>query len=574
MLLSVIPSPTSRKTFRLGITALVAALAPFAFAQSSPSVPNPDKPQIAKTYGALPMSFERNDGQAGSPVRFFSRGAGYVLSLTDSDAVISLRRPSAAHTELHGLTPDQTAEEHPEPAKSDNIRMHLVDSSKAVALTAEDQLPGTVNYFLGNNPVRWRSGVPTFGRIRYTGAYPGVDLVYYGNQRHLEFDFEVAPGADPSRIQLSFAGAEKLKLDQDGNLSISTPSGAVSFHKPVIYQTVSGTRQPVKGAFRLGSAKTVSFSLGSYDHTKSLIIDPVLAYSTYLGNFDGAQGIAVDSNGNAYITGETEVDLPTTPGAPQNGNFPKINSMDYSVFVTKFNSTGTGLIYSTYIGGSSNDQGLSITLDPDNNAYVGGLTYSSDFPVTSGAFQASNHSASGSNGFVAKLNSTGTQLLYATYLGGSNEDVVRTIAADANGNAYVSGNTESSDFPVTPGALQSTNKTVNIPFSTAFLTKVNSTGTALSYSTYVGGKCGETGQGIYVDALGFAYLAGFTCSSDFPTTPGAIQTAYVSGSGFIGFVTKMNTTGTAPVYSTFLAGQAPLRLGLFSRRPMAFRTPM
>jgi hypothetical protein len=279
--------------------------------------------------------------------------------------------------------------------------MHLVNSREPARVAGDDPLPGTVNYFLGNDPSRWRSGVSTFKRVKYTSVYPGVDLVYYGNQRQLEFDFEIAPGADPSQIQLSFNGASNLNLDHDGNLVISTPDGAVSFHKPLIYQTVSGTRQPVKGAFRLDSAKTVSFSLGSYDRTKPLIIDPILGYSTFLGDVSTAQAVAVDSAGNAYVTGYTLVDLPTTPGAFQNDKFPKINAGDFSVFVTKFNSTGTALIYSTYIGGSIDDEAGSIVLDADDNAYVTGFTYSPDFPVTSGAFQTTNHSTtSGSNGFV------------------------------------------------------------------------------------------------------------------------------------------------------------------------------
>jgi len=273
----------------------------------------------------------------------------------------------------------------------------------------------------------------------------------------------VAPSADPSRIQLSFAGAGKLNLDHDGNLIISTPNGAVSFHKPVIYQTVSGTRQPVKGAFRLDLSKTVSFSLGAYDHTKPLIIDPILGYSTYLGESDQAEAVAVDSAGNAYVTGGTEINLPTTPGAFQNDDFPKLFSSDLSAFVTKFNSAGTALIYSTYIGGSNGEEAGAIALDADDNAYIGGFTYSTDLPVTSGAFQPKNHSVGITNGFVTKLNSTGTQLIYSTYLGGSNEDLVNAVAVDSAGNAYASGYSESRDFPVTTGAFQSTNKTTEWP---------------------------------------------------------------------------------------------------------------
>jgi hypothetical protein len=556
MLPSALSSKNLHRTFLLALLVPFAVSQPIAHAQNAAQTPAPDKPRVIGNYNALPLSFERNEGQTGSDVRYLSRGAGYLLSLTDNDAVITLRKKAPKQAAQSEFGPHRSDEAHRSALSSESIDMHLVKSSASAGVAGDDPLPGTVNYFLGSDPSRWRSGVATFKRVKYTGVYPGVDLVYYGNQRQLEFDFEVAPGADPSQIELSFTGAKKLKLDHDGNLIISTPSGAVSFHKPVIYQTVAGTRRPVKGAFRLDSTKNVSFSLGTYDHSKPLIIDPILGYSTYLGDSDQAQAVALDSAGNAYVTGWTNVDFPTTPGAFQNGNFPKLNSMDDSAFVTKFNSTGTALLYSTYIGGSNLDQGLSIAVDTDDNAYIGGFTYSPDFPVTSGAYQPANHSASICNGFVTKLNNTGTQLLYSTYLGGSKTDVAQAIAVDASGNAYVSGKSESSDFPVTTGAFQSTNKTLSTGDGTVFLTKLNSTGSALVYSTFLGGSCADQIGGISVDASSFVYLAGATCSMDFPTTTGALQTTFTGTNPFDTFVTKMNTTGTALVYSTYMHGVA------------------
>jgi Chitobiase/beta-hexosaminidase C-terminal domain/Bacterial Ig-like domain (group 3)/Beta-propeller repeat len=546
----------AHKVLLLASIFLPTVAAPIALAYNSSARMAPDKSPVVGSYSALPLSFERNDGQVDSHVRYFSRGTGYLLSLSDNDAVITLRKKAPEPTRQNERGSRQFEALPVGDARTDSIRMSLVDSSQQAKAAGDDPLPGTVNYFLGSDPSRWRSGVPTFKRVKYTGVYPGVNLVYYGNQRQLEFDFEVAPNADPSPIELSFAGARKLKLNRDGDLIISTSGGEVSFHKPVIYQTVAGVKQPVEGRFRLDSSRTVKFSLGAYDHTKSLIIDPILGYSTYLGDASFAQAVAVDSAGNAYVTGSTEADFPTTPGAFQNGKFPKLNPMDYSVYVTKFNSTGTALLYSTYIGGSNDDQGMAIAVDSNGNAYVGGLSYSSDFPVTSGAFQSSNHSVSIANGFVAKLNSTGTQLIYSTYLGGTNEDVVRAIAVDASGNAYVSGTSESSDFPVTPGAFQSTNKIAQPPYATVFLTKLNSSGSGLMYSTYLGGSCDDEIGGISLDALGFVYLAGNTCSTDFPTTPGAFETTPPTLLMGNSFVTKMNPTGSGLAYSTYLEGGA------------------
>jgi hypothetical protein len=241
---SAMPSKIPRRTFLLTLLFPFAIFPPIARAQSNTATGAPNKPQNVGSYNALPLSFERNDGQAGSDVRYLSRGAGYVLSLTDNDAVITLRKKAPRQAAQSEFGPHRSDEAHRSALSSESIDMHLVQSSASAKVTGDDPLPGTVNYFLGNDPSRWRSGVANFKRVKYTGVYPGVDLVYYGNQRQLEFDFEVAPSADPSRIQLSFAGARTLKLDHDGNLIISTPNGAVNFHKPVIYQTVSGTRQP------------------------------------------------------------------------------------------------------------------------------------------------------------------------------------------------------------------------------------------------------------------------------------------------------------------------------------------
>jgi hypothetical protein len=244
MIRSVSLSQTLRQAFRIANLLFATTFVPIAFAQSGYERATSGKPRVARSLNALPLSFERNEGRAASEVRYLSRGADYLVSLTDNDAFITLRKKTPRQTTQNESGPNQSGDDHLRSFSAETINMHLVNSSASTRIAGDGPLPGTVNYFLGSDPSRWRSGVPTFKRVKYTGVYPGVDLVYYGNQRQLEFDFEVAPGADPSRIELSFAGARRLNLDHEGNLILSTTSGAVSFHKPVIYQTVSGMRQP------------------------------------------------------------------------------------------------------------------------------------------------------------------------------------------------------------------------------------------------------------------------------------------------------------------------------------------
>ena len=411
-----------------------------------------------------------------------------------------------------------------------------------------EQLPGTANYFIGNDPSKWHSNVPTYAKVKYAGVYPGVDLVYYGSQRQLEYDFVVAPGADPKSVRLHFAGAKRLKLDSNGDLQVTARNGEIAFHKPIVYQVVDGLRQSAAGRFTLLAKNAVGFAVDSYDHNRELVIDPVLEYSTYLGGSGGGegQGIAVDAAGDAYLTGTTtSADFPVTSGAFQTMN----NGGD--VFITKLNPEGTRLIYSTYLGGSGDGQEAGgIAVDAAGNAYVGGSTFSTDFPVTSGAFQTVNNAANGLsvNAFITKLNPAGTELIYSTYLGGSFFDYGYAIAVDAAGDAFLTGESASFDFPVTSGAFQTMN-----PGGDAFVTKLNPEGTGLIYSTFVGGG---QGYGIAVDATGSAYVTGGAGVSDFPVTSGAFQTVDNANPsvGYNAFITKFNPEGTALIYSTYLGG--------------------
>jgi len=513
--------------------------------------PDESKARLVNSYGRLPLSFEANRGRTDSQVKFMSRGQGYTLFLTRrAETVLVLRKPAPQRDLLKpAALVSVPATLNPDAAGPPAIvRMKLVGANAKPRAEALDELPGKANYFIGNDPKKWRTNVPLYAKVRYRDVYPGVDLMYYGNQRQLEHDFIVAPGADPRSITLNLAGAEKLSLDPQGALVLVVKDGELRLGKPHTYQDVDGARREISGGYVLKNAHRVGFQVAAYDASRPLVIDPTLFYSTYLGGSSNEHGlgIAVDAAGNACVTGYTlSTNFPTTSAAIQSAN-----QGSYDAFVTKLNPAGSApLVYSTYLGGSSDDYGVGIAVDATGNAYVTGYTHSTNFPTTPGAFQTANQG--GYDAFVTKLNPTGTApLLYSTYLGGSSDEQGLGIAVDAAGNAYVTGYTQSTNFPTTSGAFQ----TANQGLVDAFVTKLNPTGSApLVYSTYLGGNDQEQGDGIAVDAPGNAYVTGYTHSTNFPTTPGAFQTA--NQGGYDAFVTKLNPTGSAPlVYSTYLGG--------------------
>ena len=410
---------------------------------------------------------------------------------------------------------------------------------------------------MGNDPAKWHTNVPNYAKVKYANVYPGVDLVYYGNQGQLEYDFVVHPGADPRQIALEVGavreppGAHRdapLRVDGNGDLVLGTEAGQLILRKPVVYQRGTDHGQPttdvVEGGYAL-KGNRITFELARYDKTRPLVIDPTLVYSTYLGgNFrDGAYGIAVDASGHAYVTGQTfSANFPTTTGA-----FMTRFGGAGDAFVSELNTAGSALIYSTYLGGSGDDAGRGITVDAPGNAYVTGWTASSDFPTTAGAFQTTLGGGY-DDAFVTKLNATGSALLYSTYLGGSSYDEGHGIAVDASGDAYITGFTYSSNFPTTAGAF----RTASRGLDDAFVSELNPAGSALLYSTYLGGSSYDEGDGIAVDGSGNAYITGFTYSSNFPTTTGAFQRT--PSGGFDAFVSKLNAAGSTLLYSTYLGG--------------------
>jgi len=534
--LLILPKDAMTRIYIVLSTLLVSAIALTQSTSVTPTHPDTQL-KIIETYGKLPLSFEANQGQTDERVKFLSRGPGYALFLTDDEAVFSLREGTSKQAGLHAkrFSPDAAK------ASSTVLRMKLVKANRAAKITGGDELPGKSNYFIGNNPKKWRNDVPEYEKVKYNGVYSGIDLVYYGNQRQLEYDFVLAPGADPHRIQFDIRGAKRISRDKSGDLVLQISDGELRWHKPLVYQEKGGERTEIEGRYTIRHGR-VGFELAAYDPRQSLIIDPVLGYSTYLGgsNYDFGQGIAVDTAGNAYVTGYTE-----------STNFPTMNPLQSyngsggeEGFVTKLNPSGSALVYSTYLGGTGGGDGAqAITVDTSGNAYVTGFASSTDFPTVN-PVQATN--AGGySDAFVAKLNPTGSALVYSTYLGGSGQDQGNSIAVDSSGNAYLIGVTFSTDFPtanpmqVALGGVQD-----------AFVTELNASGSALVYSTYFGGSSNDSGSGIAVDSSGNAYVTGYTASTDFPIM-NPLQSYGGDGDAY---VAKLNATGSALVYSTFLGG--------------------
>jgi uncharacterized repeat protein (TIGR01451 family) len=480
------------------------------------------------------LAFEQNQGQTSAEVKFLSRGAGYTVFLTSADAVLALRR----------TRPDS------DPAET-VVRMKLRGALPAAQVTGRGELPGRTNYLIGRDPEKWHRGVTRFERVEYENVYPGVNLAYYGNQRQLEYDFIVSPGADPQRIRLTFEGVHTRRIDDRGDLVLETGADPVRLQKPVVYQDIDGRRQEISGGYLVENGGDVTFQVGSYDATRPLVIDPVLVYSTYVGGTgqDFALDIAVDTTGSAYIVGNTvSTDFPVA-SAVQPTCTP-LEQPSYApcddMFVTKLSPDGTAVEYSTYVGGGGGDIGTGIAVDGLGNAYVTGITQSLDFPILS-AIQPDFRGTPGFfEAFVAKLDSAGSGLVYSTYLGGSGEERGNAIAVDGQGSAYVTGITSSSDFP-TAGPLQPAPR----GGMDAFVAKLMPNGAGLAYSTFLGGQGHDIANDIAVSDEGYASITGETDSDDFPTVNASQPILQGLNDAFIA---TLDASGTALVHSSYLGG--------------------
>jgi len=518
----------------------------------------------AHHYEQLPLAFEPAAPESAGDAKFLARGQGYALFLTPRETVLAL-----------GTHNDSSAA----------LRLKMVGANANPIFAASDELPGKSNYFLGKSPAKWRTNVPNYRNVAERNVYNGIDIIYYGNQRQLEYDFVVAPRANPDVIQIAFQGAKSLRIDAAGDLVVSAGAGDVRLHKPIAYQGSGDVKHEVAANYVLKSAHSVSFQLARYDAGQPLTIDPVLSYSTYLGgsNIDSGNAIAVAPDGTAFIAGGTfSADFPTAhPLQPNKGggsDFPQ------DAFVAKISADGSTLLYSTFLGGKFADVASGIAVDAAGDAYVTGTTLSFDFPVTANSFNPAcggddqcgatwNKGAIVENAFVTKLNPAGSEIIYSGFLGENEHVRGLAIAVDQNESAYVTGQVgpnipaagtvdatgklipnpiQPPPFPITFGAFQPVH---GGGATDAFITKINTSGTNIDYSSYLGGFDEESGNGIAVDTPGIVVVVGLTFSGDFPATGTAAQP--INGGAGDAFVSEVNTSAVGPgslVYSTFLGG--------------------
>jgi Beta-propeller repeat len=507
----------------------LAASIAFAFLALVLFFPARGSAQETDPAGDLPLAFAPNAGQTDQSVRYLARGAGYSFFFADEQAVLSLVRTDGQDVAVLAL------------------ELRFVGASSDARLEAREPASGTVSQLTGASADS--ANVETYQELVYRELWPGIDMVFRGDGEELKYEFQLDPGADPRDIRLDYDGSSGLSLGWDGGLQIDTPLGVLNDARPVSYQAGDGDRVPVDSRYAIQGADEggYGFAVEDYDHSRPLVIDPAIDFSTFVGgtSSDSGRGIEVDGRGNLYVTGQTaSADYPTTPGV-----FDRGYNNNTDVFVTKLDSSGSSIVYSTFIGGSAFDSGNGIAVDDAGAAYVAGFSGSLNYPTTPGSFDTTQNG--GSDAFVSKLDPTGSRLEYSTYLGGAgfSFEGANGIAVDREGSTYVTGFTGSAAFPTTPGAHDTTK---NGTGNDVYVTKLDPSGAALGYSTFLGGTTSDTGNGVAVDAGGRAYVTGFTASADFPATPGAHDSSHNGGND--AFVTRLDSTGSGLEYSTLLGG--------------------
>ena len=524
-----------------------------AVAADNPAATAATRQHVMQSYANLPMSFTANAGQEDPHVAFVAQGSGYAIRLDRKGAELTFGEVPRAEEGGKSVS------------KSTFLKLSFPGANESPAISGLDRLPGDSNYLIGADPSRWHTSVPNYARVKYAGLYPGVDLVYYGNHRQLEFDFVVAPHADVSTVRMELknlteGNGKQLSVNKQGDLVLGGETGTVLLHKPILYQAalVDGRerREAVEGAFVVDGGQSVRFHVGSYDHARELVIDPTLVYSTYFGGnglrgYPMIRGLAIDGSGEAFVLGFTgSTDFPITPGALQTTNT--------EFFLSKINRAGSALLYSTYLGTPNGGDLTALALNSKGEAYVGG--FGTTFPATAGAFQRTHVGLFAA--FVTKVNATGTGLIYATYLNGTKDrngySEVSQLAVDAQDNAYVLGGTSSDDFPTTPGVLQPLPPGSNsLPFQgSGFLAKLNPAGSGLVYSTYLADDVG--GFAFALDPSNNVYILGTNPVTDTqaPISPGAF-----SNTGEL-HLDKVNASASALIYYTHLGEYFPDNLAV------------
>ena len=559
--------------------------------------------------------FIENKGQWPSEVKYLAKVGGMNAWITNSGVVYDYYQITRNYKEadILKMDPDKKDEFQRKNTsiKGHVVKMQLVDANIASVQKGNNKQEAYYNYFIGNDKSKWASFIPLYRDVEQTDIYKSINVKYYFDANTIRYDYIVKPGADLSLLRLKFEGQESISVNEAGELVIKTSLGEVTNGKLYSYQSDNGKQKEVTCRFLQNADGTCSLNAIDYDKNKELIIDP-LVYSTYIGgsNFEFGQSIEIDAEGYAYIAGSTNSsEFPTTPGAYQD-TYGGDLGYGGDAFVSKLNPAGNTLVYSTFIGGSSSDLSLSIAIDACKNAYITGYTTSSDYPTTPGAYQTAQHNAfvtklnssgsalvfstyiwgssrslaidafrnvyiagyagsdypttpgayqtipgGGSDAFITKLNSSGSSLVYSTFIGGNGFDRAESIAIDACGNAYLTGYTSSANYPTTSGAYQTTfGDSGPFIYYDAFITKLNAAGSALVYSTFIGGSNYDRGTSIAIDASRNAYITGFTASANYPTTPGAYQTTYNGNGYYDAFITKLSPSGSSLVYSTFIGG--------------------